>query len=122
MVWANSPVRDAYVSLWSTHLDVLGIDEDLQHWVNDGLMALFFFVVGLEIKRELVEGELRDRRAATLPALAAAAGALAPPALFALLVGGGGARPGGGGPLGPPTPLSRGLPPPPRHPGVPRVK
>jgi NhaA family Na+:H+ antiporter len=89
MVWANSPVRDAYVSLWSTHLDVLGIDEDLQHWVNDGLMALFFFVVGLEIKRELVEGELRDRRAAALPALAATAGAVAPAALFALLVGGG---------------------------------
>ena len=48
-----------------------GIDEDLQHWVNDGLMALFFFVVGLEIERELVDGELSDRRAATLPALAA---------------------------------------------------
>ena len=46
---------------------------DLQHWVNDGLMGLFFFVIGLEIKRELVVGELRDPRAAALPALAAVA-------------------------------------------------
>jgi NhaA family Na+:H+ antiporter len=55
IVWANSPVRESYVTLWNTHVNVLGIDEDLQHWVNDGLMALFFFVVGLEIKRELVD-------------------------------------------------------------------
>jgi NhaA family Na+:H+ antiporter len=94
MVWANSPARDAYETLWSTHVDVFGIDEDLQHWVNDGLMALFFFVVGLEIKRELVDGELSDRRAAMLPALAAMAGALAPAALFALLAGGGAAASG----------------------------
>jgi NhaA family Na+:H+ antiporter len=89
MVWANSPARDAYTSLWTTELNVLGIHEDLQHWVNDGLMALFFFVVGLEIKRELVDGELSDRRAAALPALAATAGALAPAGLFVLLAGGG---------------------------------
>src|SRR4051812_16318172 len=82
MVWANSPVRDAYVSLWSTHLDVLGIDEDLQHWVNDGLMTLFFFVAGLEIKRELVEGELRDRRAAALPAIAALGGMVVPALIY----------------------------------------
>ena len=58
LVWANSPERDAYVSLWDTELQLgsgaAAIDLDLRHWVNDGLMALFFFVVGLEIKRELV--------------------------------------------------------------------
>src|SRR4051794_12834461 len=89
VVWANSPARDAYFSLWATELDVAGIHEDLQHWVNDGLMALFFFVVGLEIKRELVDGELSDRRAAALPAVAATAGALVPAAIFILLAGGG---------------------------------
>ena len=94
VVWANSPARDAYFSLWSTHVSVAGIDEDLQHWVNDGLMALFFFVVGLEIKRELVDGELSERRAATLPALAATAGAIAPALVFVLLAGGGAAASG----------------------------
>jgi len=94
LVWANSPARDAYFSLWETHVSVAGIDEDLQHWVNDGLMALFFFVVGLEIKRELVDGELSDRRAAALPAFAALTGALAPAAVFALLAGGGAAASG----------------------------
>jgi Na+/H+ antiporter 1 len=74
VAWANSLWRGAYFSLWHIELRVAGIGKDLQHWVNDGLMALFFFVVGLEIKRELVGGELSDRRAATLPALAATAG------------------------------------------------
>ena len=94
VVWANSPARDAYFTLWSTDVSVAGIDEDLQHWVNDGLMALFFFVVGLEIKRELVDGELSERRAATLPALAATAGAIAPALVFVLLAGGGAAASG----------------------------
>jgi Na+:H+ antiporter, NhaA family len=68
LVWANSPWQSSYVSVWNTPLSVrLGnwaISGDLRHWVNDGLMALFFLVVGLEIKRELVTGELRDPRAA----------------------------------------------------------
>ena len=62
VVWANTPAREAYDSLWATTLELgigpLSIGEDLRHWVNDGLMAVFFFVVGLEIKRELVTGEL----------------------------------------------------------------
>ncbi len=94
VVWANTPARDTYDSLWSAHLQVLWIDEDLQHWVNDALMALFFFVVGLEIKRELVAGELSDRRAAALPALAAVAGALLPAVVFVLIAGGGEAASG----------------------------
>jgi NhaA family Na+:H+ antiporter len=87
LVWANSPAGESYFDLWHTHLD-LGIDLSLQHWVNDGLMALFFFVVGLEIKRELDVGELRDRRAAVLPALAAAAGVALPALLFFVFTAG----------------------------------
>jgi NhaA family Na+:H+ antiporter len=87
LAWANSPASDSYFDLWHTHLD-LGIDLSLQHWVNDGLMALFFFVVGLEIKRELVAGELRDPRAALLPALAAGAGVALPALLFFALTAG----------------------------------
>jgi Na+:H+ antiporter, NhaA family len=87
LVWANTPWSESYFDLWHTHLD-LGIDLDLHGWVNDGLMALFFFVVGLEIKRELVCGELRDRRAAALPALAAAGGVALPAAIFFALTAG----------------------------------
>ena len=76
--WANSPFQDSYTDLWHTHLSIsLGdhsLDLDLQEWVNDGLMAIFFFVVGLEIKRELVEGELREPRRAAMPAIAARRG------------------------------------------------
>ncbi len=63
----------------------LRISEDLQHWVNDGLMAVFFFVVGLEIKRELVVGELCDPRRAALPAVAAVGGVVVPALLFLAL-------------------------------------
>jgi len=89
LVWANSPWSASYRTLWGTQLSVsvgrFGMTEDLQHWVNDGLMALFFFVVGLEIKRELVHGDLRDRRTAALPALAAAGGMAVPALLFFLV-------------------------------------
>jgi len=92
LVWANSPWSASYETLWGTELSLrlgrFGLTEDLQHWVNDGLMAVFFFVVGLEIKRELVVGELRDLRTAALPALAAAGG-MAVPALLYFLVNGG---------------------------------
>ena len=92
LVWANSPARDAYDSLWTTDLKLgigsVSIQEDLRHWVNDGLMAIFFFVVGLEIKRELAIGELSERRAAALPALAAVGGAAAPALIFTLIASG----------------------------------
>ena len=65
--------RRSYEALWTTELGIsigrFGIDLDLRHWINDGLMAVFFFVIGLEIKRELVEGELREPRRAALPAV-----------------------------------------------------
>ncbi len=86
LVWVNSPVGDSYVNLWATELtigsDGWALSKDLQHWVNDGLMAIFFFVVGLEIKRELVVGELRDPRAAVLPAVAAVGGVVVPAAIY----------------------------------------
>jgi NhaA family Na+:H+ antiporter len=86
LVWANSPWQDAYHTLWHTEVGIgignRALTEDLGHWVNDGLMALFFFVVGLEIKREWVAGELRDRRAAVLPAMAALGGMVVPALVF----------------------------------------
>lgn len=92
LAWANSPLSDAYFDLWHTDLRLgvggAAIELDLQDWINDGLMALFFFVVGLEIKRELVAGELRDPRAAALPALAAAGGVALPALIFYALTAG----------------------------------
>jgi NhaA family Na+:H+ antiporter len=92
LAWANISLR-SYEHLWSTHLTI-GIGsfthtETLEGWVNDGLMTLFFFVVGLEIKRELVRGELRDPRTASLPAIAAIGG-MAVPALLYLAINAGG--------------------------------
>ena len=91
--WANSPFAAVYEGLWSTELTVgagpLAVTEDLKHWVNDGLMTLFFFVVGLEIKRELVVGELREPRRASLPVLAALGGVVVPAGIFLLLNAGG---------------------------------
>jgi NhaA family Na+:H+ antiporter len=84
LVWANSPWSESYSSLWGYDITAtfgrFSIADDLRHWVNDGLMPIFFFVIGLEVKRELTEGELTDRRAASLPLLAAVGG-MAVPAL-----------------------------------------
>ena len=86
VVWVNSPIGETYEEFW--HLKagvVLGPYElilDLKHWVNDGLMALFFFTIGLEVKRELAIGELTDRRRAAVPIVAAVAGLLLPALIF----------------------------------------
>jgi len=90
LVWANSPWSDAYHDLLHLHLTIdFGgthiLDESVEHLINDGLMAIFFFVVGLEIKRELVAGELRDPRAAALPSIAAIGGMVVPAALYFVL-------------------------------------
>lgn len=78
LVWANSVWQHGYESLWSTHVGGL----TLHQWVNDALMAVFFLVAGLEIKRELVVGELRDPRRAALPAVAALGGMAVPALLY----------------------------------------
>lgn len=89
LLWANSPWASASEALWGTELAFeVGrwtLALDLRHWVNDGLMALFFFVVGLEIKRELAVGELRSARNVALPALAALGGMVLPALLFLTL-------------------------------------
>jgi len=103
LVWANSPWRAAYAALWETSLAIqvgrFGIEADLRHWVNDGLMTLFFLVVGLEIKRELVTGELSTRRKAALPAVAAVGGMAVPAAIYAAGNAGGPGAPGWGVPM-----------------------
>ncbi len=103
LLWANSPWDGSYRDLWHHELSIgvgrFAISEDLGHWINDGLMAVFFFVVGLEIKRELVVGELSDPRAASLPVLAALGGMVVPAALFIAIAGGGEAGRGWGIPM-----------------------
>ncbi len=82
LAWANSPWSAAYHDLWATELsvDLAGqvITEDLRHWINDGLMTLFFFVLGLEIKQELTTGQLATPRNAAVPAAGALGGMLVP--------------------------------------------
>lgn len=103
LVWANSPWKASYESLWSTmfHIQIGSyvFEEDLVHVVNDFLMAIFFFVVGMEIKRELVVGELRDRRSVALPAMAALGGMIVPAALFVAINAGGPGTRGWGIPM-----------------------
>lgn len=86
LVWANSGWGDSYDALWHAHLTIdagpLHLDESLQHWVNDALMVIFFFVVGLEIKYELVNGDLRDPRTAALPIVAAIGGMVVPAGIY----------------------------------------
>ncbi len=89
LVFANLPTADGYQGLWNTRLSIgvgsFQMDYALKHWINDGLMAIFFFVIGLEVKRELVMGELQDLRQAILPIAAAIGGMLIPAGAFLLL-------------------------------------
>lgn len=89
LIWANSPFSGSYSDLWHLHTwtgtDRIALPYDLHAWVNDGLMAIFFFVVGLEIKRELVVGELSSRAAAILPVSAAIGGVLVPALIYLAL-------------------------------------
>ncbi len=103
LVWANSPWGDTYRSFWDTAVRVavgsLRLDLDMRHLVNEGLMALFFFVVGLEIKRELLHGELNDRRVAAFPVFAAIGGMAVPALVFLVLTAGTDASAGWGIPV-----------------------
>jgi Na+:H+ antiporter, NhaA family len=87
-VLTNSPFAGAYADFFHLHLTLklgaIGLDKSLGHWINDGLMAIFFFLVGLEIKRELIEGELSSPRQAALPAIAAIGGMAMPAAVYLL--------------------------------------
>ena len=97
LAWANSPWSDSYFHLWERSLSLgfegAALTMTLHHWINDGLMVVFFFLVGLEIKRELLVGELASRQKAALPVAAAIGGMLVPALIFSVInVGGPGAR------------------------------
>lgn len=94
LIWANVPaLRDSYESVSHFHLgpEALGLNLSVAHWAADGLLAVFFFVAGVELKRELVAGDLRDPKAAALPVVAALCGMAAPALVYTLTntVGGG---------------------------------
>ncbi len=86
LIWANAPFGETYKEFWETHLKLeigsFHFEESFKHIVNDALMAIFFFVVGLEIKREMVVGELRDPKKAALPAIAALGGMIVPAGIY----------------------------------------
>ena len=92
LILANSAWSEGFLAIWSTKVEVafgsFRMSHSLSHWINDGLMALFFFVIGLEVKRELVLGELRDLRKAALPVAAALGGMIVPAAVYLQVVWG----------------------------------
>ena len=103
LAWANSPWGESYAQLWHTTLALsLGdakIALSLEEWVNDGLMVLFFFLVGMEIKHEVVHGELSSRERAMLPVFGALGGMVVPAGIYASLHAGGPAASGWGVPM-----------------------
>src|SRR6478672_6163802 len=103
LVWANSPWSASYFHLWHTDLTVgfagKNLSEPLHFWINDGLMALFFLVVGLEIKRETLVGELASFRKAALPIAAAIGGMVVPAAIYCFFNRGGPSASGWGIPM-----------------------
>ena len=88
LIWANSPFSESYHHLWHTYLSIdlggVGLNYSLHHWINDGLMVVFFFVVGLEIKRELLVGELSSAKKAALPIAAALGGMIFPALIYTI--------------------------------------
>jgi NhaA family Na+:H+ antiporter len=90
VIMANSPWREAWDAFWHTHLAISAgpwkFDQSLLHWIDDGLMGLFFLVVGLEIKREFLVGELSSARKAALPVLAAVGGMIVPALIYLAIV------------------------------------
>lgn len=103
LVWANTGLSESYFSLWHTKISVVvesfKLDYSLHHWINDGLMAVFFFVVGLEIKREFLVGELSTARQAILPVAAAFGGMIFPALLYIVFNAGGNGESGWGIPM-----------------------
>ena len=88
LAWANSPFAESYHHLWHTYLSIdlggIGLKYSLHHWISDGLMVIFFFVVGLEIKRELLVGELSSVKKAALPIAAALGGMIFPALIYTI--------------------------------------
>ena len=103
LVWANSPLSQSYFDMvyapLSVSLGAMTFKLTLQHWINDLLMAVFFFVVGLEIKRELVAGELSSAKKALLPVMAALGGLVAPAVIYTAINRGGAGAAGWGVPM-----------------------
>jgi NhaA family Na+:H+ antiporter len=103
LLWANSTWGHGYFELWETYLKIelgdLALKESLLHWVNDGLMAIFFFLVGLEIKREVLVGELASPKRAALPLVAAVGGMALPALIYTLFNFGGPGEAGWGIPM-----------------------
>jgi len=85
LVWANSPWHDSYHHVWEMELTLSHLQLPVHAWINDALMAIFFFLVGMEIKHEIVHGELADMRRAVLPIVAALGGMIVPAVFYALL-------------------------------------
>lgn len=88
LVWANSPFAESYHNFWHTNISInigqIELEHSLHHWINDGLMVIFFFVVGLEIKRELLAGELSSIKKASLPIAAALGGMIFPAFIYTI--------------------------------------
>jgi len=103
MIWANSPWAGFYETFWNLPVSLVvgpyALTEPLLEWINEGLMAMFFFVIGLEIKREILVGELASFRQAALPLTAALGGAMLPAALYSILNTTGPGAPGWGIPM-----------------------
>ena len=85
LVWANSPWHDSYHHVWDMQLTLSRLELPVHAWINDALMAIFFFLVGMEIKHEIVHGELSDIRRASLPIFAALGGMVVPALLYGIL-------------------------------------
>ncbi|MEA2301519.1 MAG: hypothetical protein QOE44_2054 [Solirubrobacteraceae bacterium] len=113
LIWANSPWPDSYESAWQTRLAVtLGdhaLATDLRHWVNEGLMTLFFLVVGLEAKREVDLGELRERTRIAIPVVAGLGGMVAAVGIYLAINAGGPGQDGWGAAMSTDTALALGV-------------
>ncbi|MGN9788313.1 Na+/H+ antiporter NhaA [Nonomuraea sp. ZG12] len=113
MLWANSPWGETYEAFWHTSMGLSFGDAtfslDLRHWVNDGLMTLFFFVIGLEVSYEVRMGQLRDRRLIAVPAIAALGGLIVPAAIYLAFNAGGPGAVGWGVPIATDTAFVLGL-------------
>jgi Na+/H+ antiporter NhaA len=113
MLWANSPWSETYEAFWHTSMGLSFGDAafslDLRHWVNDGLMTIFFFVIGLEVSYEVRMGQLRDRRLIAVPAIAALGGLLVPAAIYLAFNAGGPGAVGWGVPIATDTAFVLGL-------------